>query len=74
MVRRYFCIVALSFSINLNIGLEVYGEMILENGDLGDQTADQRLIKLRYSSIIDSKAAIKSDVKFFVCFYVRNRL
>lgn len=40
------CLCFLFFDINRNTGLEVYGEVVLENGDLLDQAADQRLIKL----------------------------
>ena len=36
----------LSLNINCDAGLEIHGEVILENGDLGNQAADQRLIKL----------------------------
>lgn len=37
----------LSLNINRNTGLEDHGEMILEDGNLLNQAADQRLIKLR---------------------------
>ena len=36
----------LCFNIDCDAGFEVYGEAILEDGDLFNQAADQRLIKL----------------------------
>ena len=37
--------VGLFFNINRNTGLKVYSEVVLENSDLLNQAADQRLIK-----------------------------
>ena len=36
----------LCFDVDCDPGFEVYGEAVLENGDLLNQAADQRLIKL----------------------------
>lgn len=36
----------LSLNINRDPGLEIHGEVILENGDFGNQAADQRPVKL----------------------------
>ena len=40
----------LSLNINRDPGLEFHGEEILIDSNLGDQAADQRLIKLRDGS------------------------
>ena len=38
---------ALCLDVDCDAGLEIYGEVIIENGDLGNQAAGQRFVKLR---------------------------
>ena len=48
----------LCLDINRNSGFEIHGEAVPEDGNLLNQAADQSLIILCDSSVIDAKAVI----------------